>query len=191
MSCMMRTRYYVLGAVLGLVALIAPGAVRADTIVFDASGTFAGGASLTGTVTIDTTNGLVTAESLATTGALVTGPFAGVSNQGDTGTTPNYYYFFSNVESGYAIALVFTQSTLVGYNGGTLCGFNGSANCQAAGSDFITVLIPQAAGGDVDLTQGQLQPQSTPEPSSFSMLLTGGLGLLGISTLRRKRLGLA
>jgi PEP-CTERM motif len=60
----MKTTKYALAAAIGLIALVAPRGVRADTI-FDATfGSFAPGS----TITIDTTTGLATGSSLTITG---------------------------------------------------------------------------------------------------------------------------
>src|SRR5260370_25992014 len=59
----------------GLIAFVPPSGVRADTIVFDAAGTFSNGSMLTGTVTADTSTHSVTAANFSTTGPTALGPF--------------------------------------------------------------------------------------------------------------------
>jgi len=176
-------------ALAGLIALVTPSAVRADTIVFDAAGTFSNGSMLTGTVTADTSTHSVTAASLSTTGATTLGPFTLVLIQhavSGNSALETVGIFDSSINDG--LSLVFP--TLTSYAGGSLnlCG-SAFPHCplptgfisSGLGIDFSTT------NAVFPLLEGMLTPIPTPEPSS---LLLFGLGLSGLvtMTLFRKQL---
>jgi hypothetical protein len=183
----MKIAKYVLAA--ALIALVTPSAVRAETIVFDASGTFSDGSILTGTLTTDTTTGLVTAASLSTTGTKALGPFTLVLIQHPVkgnASLETVGIFDSSINDG--LSLVFP--TLTSYTGGSLslCG-SAFAHCPLPtgfilsdlGIDFNTT------NAVFPLIEGMLTPVPTPEPSC---LLLFGVGLSGLvtMTLFRKQL---
>jgi hypothetical protein len=189
----MKTTTYALAIALGLVALVAPRAVWADPIVFSTSGTFNGGSiigasTLSGTVTIDTTAGLVTAVDLSTTGTLVTGPYNTIMQQGpNTIFTPAYFTVGLNDAAGDFMGLVIATTTLVGFTGGPLCG---GSECPTTLPGFlVSAVVPAGSVDSTELVSGSLSPISTPESSSELLLGIGllVLGMVGI-TLHRKRL---
>src|SRR4051794_24508102 len=92
--------------------------VLAAPIVFNASGNFPGGGTLSGTVTIDTTTGTVLSTDLSAT---VYQTFLFSTN---VGGTPNYansglFVIAADYAGGYPVALVgLPQTSLVNYAGG-------------------------------------------------------------------------
>jgi hypothetical protein len=164
-------------ATLTLAALCAAGA-RADTITtFDATGTFNDGASLSGTLTIDTTNGNVvasTVEALPDASGL-TDIFVGTIG-GVTGVT------LEAPAGEPSLILDLSLNTLAGYTGGPLASLSDPATVR--GMDVETTLfLPSFTA--VFLSSGSLTPQTaTPEAATFGMI-AAGLGLI-IIKLRRK-----
>lgn len=182
-------------AALGLIALIAPSAVRADTVkVFNVTGTFEGGTPLTGTVTIDTTTGQFTAESLQAVVGFISISFTGIEVQGDEcGLTCNYEFLSSIAMVPpsfiFNFLLVTDVPSLIGYQGGPLCGQDGGPNCTVDNSVLSVSETRIFAGGlgSADILDGQLTLLATPEPSSLTLFGAGLMGLIGIA-VRRKRL---
>ena len=127
---MMRKSLWIVPLLL-LSAAVGVPAAHADTI-FNVTGTFNDGATLSGTITINTTAGMVTALDLTTTETGAMGPYTGIGGQGGTGTAPNYYYVFTNM-SGYSLDLYFPVSTLVGYAGSSLCGLAAPCDYDTTG----------------------------------------------------------
>jgi hypothetical protein len=160
-----------------LAVTIAAPIAHADT-VFTVTGSFDNGAILSGTATIDTSAGLVTAFDLSTAGAFVSGPYTTV----DPGQGPFlgiFNYLVSSTLPASSIDLLFPTSNLVGYAGGSLCSDIVTVNCT-----FVSFLnFP--SGLDIILTSGSLTPQvTTPEPSSVGLMLLG----VGLVFAMRKRI---
>lgn len=183
-------------AALGLIALIAPSAVRADTVkVFNVTGTFEGGTPLTGTVTIDTTTGKFTAESLQAVVGFISISFTGIYVQGkECGQQTCNYEFLSSTAMVppsfiFNFLLVTDVPSLIGYQGGPLCGQDGGLNCTMDNSvlSFSETRIFKGGLGSADILDGQLTLLATPEPSSLTLFGAGLMGLIGIA-VRRKRL---
>jgi hypothetical protein len=147
------------GGVLALLAaLAAPGAARADVIeVFNLSGEFANGSTLSGTVTVDTNAGSATAIDAAADGF----EFKTLTGQGSDGLA----YTVNADAAGNAaqLSLVFGVHSLVGYGGSSLS--------------------PDTTLNGMSLKGGGANPAESspvPEPSTWALLVAGfaGLGVL-------------
>jgi hypothetical protein len=170
----MNTMKYAVAVALALIAFVAP-RVRAETIVFDASGTFSNSSLLSGTVTIDTAIGMVRAISLWTSGNVPTGPYLTLGMQICSATDCQV---FSKDNAGDLIDLEIPTSTLLGYTGGPLCSL--SFVCR----DGVGDLTPTIWSTNSIFESGELS--RLPEPSALSLLCVG-IGLTGIGAIRRKR----
>jgi CSLREA domain-containing protein len=161
------------------------GSAYANTITtFDATGTFQDGATLAGTLTIDTTNGDVLASSLAIPpDSSALDVIQGVGSTGDAfdillGTASGQY---PNLN------LVLPVGTLVGYAGGLLASNANPVTTQGAVaiSNFVST-----THNITFLDSGQLTPAAaTPEITTLAMI-GGGLITLGLAALRRRRASL-
>lgn len=168
-------------AVIGtLIGGLAAGSARADVITtFNATGTFADGATLSGTVTIDSTTGVMTAADL------------GISAPDNLTLTNLYFqeanYPLSGIYEGAVNAgptypvLIFGMpvSTLDGYDGGDLL------STSQTTSGYTSALYLSST--DINpLSQGTLSP--VPEPSSIVVLSTAAL--MFVATVGWRRAGL-
>jgi hypothetical protein len=178
----MRKSLWVVLAVLLLVVGV-PSAYADTVTTFDATGTFGDGSTLTGTVMIDITNGLVTAVDLS------------VGSPGDLG--PLTAFVQSTIATNTATAvdvtgtggaelfLLLPDGSLIGYGGSDLCSTTevctvfGAFSFYGKSGMLVSALI---SGNLTEATTGV----TTPEPSSMFLLTTGLLGLVG--ALRHKRL---
>jgi len=143
-----------------------------------------GSTSVLGTITIDTTTGVVDAIDLN-----IPNPATEYLVGTDWGVvdppTINTIYFQEQYCAGTAPAcdgfggynIVIPQDGLVGYDGGFICSTDNP--CFEDNSAYTFGLTT------IEYTSGDLEP--TPEPSSLLLLLTGALGV-GVA-LRRKRAG--
>src|SRR5579863_2753602 len=125
------------GVVLGIEA-------RAGSISYDASGTFSGTAtSLTGSVTFDSTTGLVTSAALFTTGSVALGPLTFVLIQRPVrGNSSLDTVGIFDASTNDGVSLVFPFLSSYGFRSVVpLCGFS-PFNCSTTtgfiGSDFFT-----------------------------------------------------
>jgi len=180
---------------LSLVALLLVGVQPAsadDTQVFDLSGTFTGDSTVSGTVTIDVSNGTITAVDLSYEGQTYTyiqtqGAFFGATGS----TMPVSYGFDAGVSStlqvpqlSFGIPGTSAIDSLVGYTGGSLCSLDALCGPDSYGnyweSDFL------AADGTTYLKLQSGQLSATPEPSSVLLLATG-IALIGMAMSVRRR----
>jgi hypothetical protein len=164
----------ILAAILFLPTL----AAHADTVTnFDFTGTYDLGNvpyTASGTVAIDTTTGAVQTIDLgfptlsseavvADTSSQSYGPPLNFTEIGETWLgQPGINYFA-------AITLDIPVATLVGYTGGNIC----SLDNPCADPSTLTLGI-----GDNDFVDGTLSP--TPEPSSWILVATGALAMVGV-----------
>jgi hypothetical protein len=165
-----------LAVVLGLMALLASGTVRADsTATLDVAGTFSNGDTLSGTVTLDTTTGTVESVSLSSSSmpdTLFTTYFVSPQAYDDI-LIATYSPVISE-----EIGLEIPTDDLVGYTGGPLCSLSdpcGAINYNEDSNEYNPEFF--------FLQQGSLTP--TPEPSSL-LLFGTGIALICMATLVRR-----
>lgn len=176
----MKTSRYALALAVGLFVLAAPSIVRADTL-FAATGTFQDSSTLSGTLTINTTTGLITAADLAVQYNItptVTEMFTQILGQ-----TPNSVTLEGNDFS--ALSVYINVSTLMGFAGGALC----STTVSCTGS-VVTDVSPSTGIHGVPfndfLTSGTLTvPVAAPEPSTIVLFGVTLLGLAAAASARK------
>ncbi len=154
-----------------------PCAARADSFsTFGLNGRFASGTTLGGTVTVDTTTGVITDSELVLNFGLFEYDLA-IAPTGQGPDMGAYYQFDYNnlLGPGTYLSLTVPTGSLVGYTGGPLC-VQGSG-CLASEDSY---LVPAAGAPPDPLTQGSLAP--VPEPGSFALL---GGGVLVLATRLR------
>lgn len=157
---------------------------RADVVTtFNVNGTWDNGfgtgsdGSLTGTVTIDVTTGVVTDIDVVetTTAASALGvssnTFNGVGAENPVGSE----YIVESGSINLFTELVFPTASLIGYTGGDLCSFQNQC-------DNLTIYAVGVSGPFLE--SGTVTP-ATPEPGSLALLGTGVLGFAGV--LRRRK----
>ncbi len=171
-----------------LLALSLPVAAHADTISTFAfnNATFANGASLSGSVMIDVTTGLIqTTNFLYTLGAASTS-FSYLSNSQRLFDNATQTAFNSVDAAGDQIAFDVANTSLVGYTGGNFCTLSSLCPNGYAGlyNNVNNGAVNFMATGSLAFVSSVQTSSVTPEPSSFVLLGTGALGLLGVA--RRK-----
>jgi len=174
-------RFMLTSAVLGLLTGAAAPA-RADiSLVFNAAGTFDDGATLSGTLTIDTTIGTVTAVNLAV-GVSDTLIFDTVLSQVPNYPIPGNFL----VETGTAAAdlapdilnLDLPTTTLAGYSGGVIS----SLDNYDRGN--ISILFTQQASDQ--LITGSLSV-AVPEPNTLLVACVGGICAIAYGVANKRR----
>ena len=153
----------------------------ASPVTFSVSGSFLDGATLFGTVTIDTATGVALSGDLGVSG--VAEDFTTLQSQ-STGPQPSPIVteldFTNTLASNNFLGLVFKPDSLVGYGGGPLCRYN-SPNCidpNNANLFFVTFYATNTAGVNTDtsvLAGGALTP--VPEPPSIALTSAALLAL--------------
>lgn len=155
-----------------------------DIVIFDASGIFhVDSATLSGTFTMDTTTGVITAVDLFVS-APDSDTFNGIYQQSCTlGPNDNCYVTFDTNGTDFAtypiLNLVLSVGTLVGYDGGV---GSGTVPLDNSSSD-LEWIAGSVSGVDLEkLQSGSITPEipisAAPEPSTFILLGIGALGLL-------------
>jgi hypothetical protein len=148
---------YALALALGLLGLVAPRPAWAHSVIFHASGSFTDGSMLVGTVTADTSTGLITSANLSTIGTTSLGPFNLVliqhSVQGNT-SLETVGIFDASMNDG--VSLVFQMLSSHGFSTPVvLCG-SSPLNCPQTGGFIISDYF---IGSTVfQLEQGKLSP---------------------------------
>ena len=176
----MRKSLWLMLAVM-VVAVSAPYA-HADTVTtFNAFGSsFGGEFPLSGTMTIDTTTGVVTAANLFVGfPAGGSGNLTTISVQQPSGTDFDVVVNGPDVDGfAFFLQLFFPTTTLKGYQGGSFAPQTPSSTPTFVSLDTMEFAI---AGG---LTP--IATVTTPEPASLLLL---GTGLLGVAGIKRRRSG--
>lgn len=151
----------------GLVLLcIAATATEAHATVFSATGTFDTGATLGGTLTIDTGVGTITGLDLTISGV---GVFDDLISQDNLGPPLFYNVVVNDTTVNEQFLFGIHADSLVGYTGGDLCS-EATGDCLASAYYPIFNIFDQTS-----LVSGELQAlASIPEPAS-AFLYTAGL----------------
>ena len=165
-----------------LAVLLFTSGLYAAPTVFNVNGTFADGTQVTGTVTIDTSTGVVTSGALTLSApnaaTLTTIQAAGPCASGTV--------CFGVYNANLSVTLVFPViQNLVGYSGGNLC--STTTSCSAGS----VLYLPPAGNPTADLlTSGSLSPAppaGTPAPPSLWLALAGCIAILAYALRARRR----
>ena len=176
--------------------------IKAHATVFDVDAFVnAPSDTLTGTITIDPNLGVVTALDLVASTELEPLHFTLAGGRPDLPYTDQYgnYYgpqiysiFFYDPAVPYSSGVlnlpIGNTGSLVGYAGGPIC--PGGESCLLAyyGEDSGISSFGVGGTGYDDTFEGNLVPEapitSAPEPSSWALLVTGLLGVLGLGRQR-------
>jgi hypothetical protein len=171
-------------------ALLAPvGYAKASPVLFDASGSFTDGSTLAGTITIDPTSGLATAEALTISGGTSgyvspltfdsTPPaLAQANNQG----AGHVWLDGSDLSNSWQLRVDIAQPTLVGYTGGNLV-----VSSFPPDGTFFTAF----GEGGANLVSGTLtEVITTPAPPTIVLLGSALFTAAAFHFVRRRRLSL-
>ena len=159
----MRNTRFILRAVRPIILCLVSLATQAYATDFQATGLFANGATLGGTLTIDTNVGTVTASDLTISGA---GTFSTLISQFNYGPPVFYSVIADNAAGTEEFSFGLLADSLVGYTGGDFCG-------DSNGSCFSSVFYPTSdPSNQVSLSSGSLIGTSgaAPEPTTLSFL---------------------
>lgn len=181
----------------GLIGLGAAGMAFADDVTFSATGTFNDGASLGGTLVINTGTGIVESNGLdltvmggeAGSPGLVFDTLTGSSVTSDGTDNVAIINAIDSARIGPSLQMEINiggAENLIGFTGGTLCyvpadfptGFPSGDNCNSDFSSYNIILGCECAvQGDPQLTGGSVAP-SAPEPASWLLLAAPALLLI-------------
>jgi hypothetical protein len=173
-------------AVLLCAILAVTGQAKASPTVFDATGTFTDGSSLSGTITIDPTSGLATAEDLFVSGGtsgyvsplefnLIPPALTQANNQG----AGNVWLGGSDLSNNWQLQVDIPGPTLVGYAGSNLI----VSSFPPDGTYFTAF-----GEGGANLVSGTLTAVTTPAPPAIVLLASAVLAAGGFQFVRRRRL---
>lgn len=164
-------------AAAALAIVLCTSGAYAGSVTLYLTGTFADGAALGGTITVDQTAGAVTALNV-TIGAPDAGSFT-VSQGYSTGGV--YYNVGMGTTGGIypSLSLALATTTLVGYNGGAICSTHATCGGVVAG------LFKASGSPAVALTVGNASPtppgQTVSVPALSPRALCGLMLLLAVS----------
>ena len=172
-------------AVLLCAVLALVGQAKASPIVFDASGSFTDGSTLSGTLTIDPTSGVATAEDLSLTGgsAGYVSPLTFVATppalvQTNNAGASHVWLDSSDLTNTWQLRVDIPGPTLVGYAGGDLV-----VSSFPPDGTFFTA----SGEGGGNLISGSLTAVTTPAPPSIVLLASALLTAGGFHSVRRRR----
>jgi hypothetical protein len=184
-----KSRFLILGSWFALVAAcLCSARARADT-VFDLTGAFVDNSTVSGTLTINTTTGVIDAASLLYTDNTYSvsfqGPFTGGTASGQTPVPVGVEVDFESGAPTAPIIVLFIRGTssvdsLIAYAGGSLCSVDAPCGPDQEGRDWASQLP------DVPLFLQTGELTATPLPAALPLFATS-LGALGLLGWRRKR----
>jgi len=163
-------KYVAFGGLLAILGAAAqPGAARADVIdVFDLAGSFEGGGSLSGTVSIDVTTGLAIGINAVADGFVIDK----LADQFDASLFSGYLVEGSTSDGAYFLSVVFGVDNLTGYTGGGL-----STNTRIADSSSLDAGFEEFLEDGGTATFASSYVLSAPEPSTWALMIVGFAGL--------------
>jgi hypothetical protein len=192
-----------------LIGFSAAGMALADDVTFTASGTFNDGASLGGTLVINTTTGVVESNGLdltvvggdAGSPGLVFDTSTGIFIESDGTDNLAFLNASDSADIGPHLELeinIGSASSLIGFAGGPLCyvpagypaGYPAGDNCDFDYSSYqLFTETEQPVGGaslpaPAQLLGGSVAPATAPEPASL-LLLAGPVAMLIRRQLRK------
>jgi len=173
-----------LGALLAVI-----GQAKASPVLFDASGSFTDGSTLSGTITIDPTSGLATAEDLTVSGGTsgyvspltfdLTPPALTQANNQGAG---HVWLDGSDLSNSWQLQVDIAKPTLIGYAGGNLV----VSSFPPDGTYFTAF-----GEGGANLVSGKLaEVVTTPAPPTIVLLVSALFTAGAFHFVRRRRLSL-
>jgi len=172
-----------LGALLALA-----GHAKASPVIFDASGTFTDSSTLSGTITIDPTTGLATAENLSISGGTsgYVSPLLFVATppalmQTDNAGAGNVWLDSTDVSNSWQLRVDIPGPTLLGYGGGPLV----ISSFPPDGTYFTAF-----GEGGANLLSGSLTAVTTPAPPTIVLLASALFTAGAFHFVRRRQLSL-